>query len=688
MEIVNKLKRILKKPPRYIIDRLVLEGKIGADRFFNSRPDKKLDLKKFLKIANATALNVLWKRHADAEFATNKNSVEEIKTYFSDKCEKVSEIITLADKTLEGNLNLLGSGNINFKQKIVWNKDYKTNRLWKNKYYRDINYVDFDDQSDVKIPWEISRLQWLVPVGQAYAINQDEKYASFVKDILIDWIENNVYAHSINWTCTMEVALRIIMWEWFFFIFCDSKSWNDDKFRFKFLKSLYLHSYFTERNLEKSDVNGNHYTADGAGLVFAGLFFKGYRKAEDFFNVGWQILNSEIQLQVFPDGVDYEASIPYHRLVTELFYFPALYMQKVGIPLPDHYIKRLTKMGEFSKYYSRYNETIPLFGDADDARTLPMGLQKLNNHLYLAPLIGLTFNSKDLLCNHTSIYDELFWILGSEKIKELTDSKEEYKSKAFNNGGFYIMGDKDNHVFIDCGHIGLAGRGGHGHNDILSFDCMLKGENIISDCGAYVYTANYIERNNFRSTAYHNTPLIDGEEINRFVTPKYLWNFKNDAQHKLIKWHSADDLDIFKGSHTGYSRIEPSLNPIRTIILYKKTGELLINDEIQGVGIHSAQIPLHLDPGVTVLQHTDGLIRLGSGGKEFNLYWKGLDWQFSIEKTRISPSYGVAQNSNQLLWKTENAIKKSLTILISTQNLDKAFEQKMNSIMAHSTKHE
>ena len=345
-------------------------------------------------------------------------------------------------------------------------------------------------------------------------------------------------------------------------------------------------------------------------------------------------------------------------------------------------------MGEFSKYYSRFNETIPLVGDADDARTLPMGLQKLNNHLYLAPLIGLSFNVPDLLCKHPSIYDELFWILGSQKTKELTESTKEYRSKAFADGGFYVMGNKNNHVFIDCGPIGLAGRGGHGHNDILSFDALLDGENIISDCGAYVYTADYMDRNNFRSTAYHNTPMIDEEEINRFITPKYLWNFKNDAQHKLILWHSAEDHDIFKGTHTGYNRIEPSLNPVRTIILDKSTGELLINDEIQGVGIHSAKIPLHLDPGVSVIQDTNGRIRLASGGKEFNLYWEGADWKVRVEKTRISPSYGVAQNSNQLLWTSENAVKKPLTMIISTQNLNKGFEQRMKSIMANSTKHE
>ena len=166
MEIVNKLKRILKKPPGYIFDRILLESKIGADRFFNSRPDKQLDLKKFLKIANVTSLNVLWKRHAEAEFATRINSVEEIKDYLSSRSETANEIISLANKTLEGNLSLLGSGNINFKEKVAWNKDYKTNKIWENKYYRDINYVDFDDKSDVKIHDFNGWFQWAKPMQQ------------------------------------------------------------------------------------------------------------------------------------------------------------------------------------------------------------------------------------------------------------------------------------------------------------------------------------------------------------------------------------------------------------------------------------------------------------------------------------------------------------------------------------------
>ena len=637
------------------------------DRIFNSRPDKKLTNEKFLKKANARTINELWIRHIQTPFVIDFKNLEYDK-YLKNNSKSVKYILIKAEKILEKKIDLLGTGEIFLGKNIIWNKDYKTGKIWNNKYYRDINYVDFNDKSDVKIPWEISRMQWLIPVGQAYLLTGNEKYAIFVKDILEDWINNNTYGHSINWTCTMEVALRIIIWQWFFYVFSESKAWKSEKFKFIFLKTIYLHSYFTIRNLEKSDVNGNHYTADGAGLIFAGLFFKGYdNESKSFLNVGLDIIYSEIKLQVFPDGVDYEASIPYHRLVTELFYFSGLFLINSGYDLKQFFIDKIIKMGDFIKSYSRHNESVPLFGDADDARVLPMGLQSINDHSYLASLIGLTHNSSDLILGNTSTHDEIFWILGFKELIKLPKPVNGYFSKAYDNGGFYIMGNNDSHIFIDCGPLGLLGRGGHGHNDILSFDALIQGEHVISDCGAYLYTADYIERNKFRSTSYHNTPMVDKKEINRFISDKYLWNLKNDALPKLLKWQSDDDYDVFIGSHTGYERLKNSVSPIRTIILKKKSSELLISDIIVGNGNYEVEIPLHFHPDIKITEADGNSLNLFTGNKEFKLFWKGTDWICSKEKTRISPSYGVSIDSKKLKWFCNNGINKRLSLLITME---------------------
>src|SRR5206468_3500651 len=75
------------------------------------------------------------------------------------------------------------------------------------------------------------------------------------------------------------------------------------------------------------------------------------------------------------------------------------------------------------------------------------------------------------------------------------------ESKAFPEGGFYVLRSDRAHVIVDCGEVGMRGRGGHGHNDILSFELWLDRTNLVTDCGAYLYTASREWRNRFRSTA-------------------------------------------------------------------------------------------------------------------------------------------------------------------------------------------
>ncbi len=61
-----------------------------------------------------------------------------------------------------------------------------------------------------------------------------------------------------------------------------------------------------------------------------------------------EFLCDELPLQVYPDGVDFEASIAYHRLVQELFLFPALYRMAANLPVGESYRERLLAMARFT----------------------------------------------------------------------------------------------------------------------------------------------------------------------------------------------------------------------------------------------------------------------------------------------------------------------------------------------------
>ncbi len=666
-DIIGKLKRGIRKPPRIILFYIRREIRAEMERFFVPRRARKFTVKDLLSACSMKSFASLW-QHLVAQPYPGFTDAEGFSN-FDALCPGDREIILQkAEQALAHKIDLLGSGLIELGEDIDWTKDYKTGYSWPNRYFRDINYNNPERPSDVKVPWEISRLQWLMPAGQAYLLTGDERYADAVKDVLSHWILHNPVARSVNWSCTMEAALRIFTLTWFFHVFKHSKAWQDQSFREQLLICIYLHGDFTERYIEQAEINGNHFTADAAAMVIAGLFFNQGEAPSRWHKQGWELLNKEIKLQVFPDGVDYEASVPYHRLVLELFFFPALHRKLIGLSIDLDYHTYLVNMTEFAIAYSRADGTVPLWGDADDARTLPFGTQVVNDHRYLAAMVGVGLDEQKLTQWHRGAIGEHVWLYGpdvADKIQAQVQPELIPESTAFADGGFFVMQNEQDHIFIDCGPVGLADRGGHGHNDCLSFTAVLAGEELITDSGAYLYTASYEDRNLFRSTAYHNTPQVDGEEINRFIAWDYLWNLHYDAKPEVKHWHSDNQQAIFIGSHQGYEKLAEPVVPIRTITLEHAAHRLTIKDEFSGTGEHDFSIPLHLAAHVKIVEQQLDRIIVQSHEKQFSISWsEGELWQLTIQASRISPSYGVVMESQKLVWQCRGKTDVQLNVVI------------------------
>jgi uncharacterized heparinase superfamily protein len=656
--VLSKIRRGLRKPPRYILHRLVLEARAEAERYWGPRRAQQLDLAAVLERTESATLNDLWARLQAQPYISPIQRIAA--TDYERICPgDTQRILSRADDALAHRVDLLGSGPVELGEQIDWHKDYKVNFCWPREYHRNIDYMNAGKPSDVKFPWEVSRMQWLIPAGQAYLLSGDERYAAGVRAVLEDWILSNAYSYGVNWICTMDVALRIISWTWFFRVFAGSKSWSDPVFQERFLRSLFLHALFTEKHLEKSDINGNHYISDAAGLVFAGLFFGKGADAQRWQDLGWQILTSELTLQVFEDGVDFEGSIPYHRLVAELFLLPAIYRHAAGLETPDTYRERVIRMARFTAAYSRPDGSAPLWGDADDGRVLPFGGQLVNDHRYLIGLAGCAMDS-ELKSSFSGPCAEVFWLLGPKAAESLPSpgvTPSQSNSTAFAHGGFYIMRSERDHIFIDCGPVGMAGRGGHGHNDLLSFEAVLDGVHLVTDCGAFIYSADYEARNRFRATAAHNTPMINGEEINRFVAPDHLWSLRSDARPEARRWETSPERDIFCGAHSGYQRLASPVIPVRTIELNKMAHTLTVTDEFEGRPEGEIEVPLHLGPYVEVLSCLPvGTVTLRAQQREFELIWEASGtWRMSVEGAKVSASYGVAVDSKRLVWRQSQA---------------------------------
>lgn len=640
------------------------EARMEADRYFAPAVARRLSGRRLARMAGVASIDALWEQLAARPFpfAIRAFDATAFAAQFPDARAK---IFAAAEHALQHRIDLLGTGPVDLGETIDWLKDVRTGDRWPAGFCRSIDYLNRGRPSDVKIPWEISRKQWLLPAGQAYLLSGEERYARAARDVIEQWIEANPVAYTVNWSCTMEPALRILSWTWLFHVFAQAESWADPLFRERFLTALYRHGAFTRTHIERSTINGNHLTADAAGLVFAGLFFGPVGNAPRWAAEGWAELEKEIELQVHPDGVDFEASSAYHRLVAELFLLPARYRLAQAMPVSQTYRSRLLAMGRFITAYSRPDGSTPHWGDADDGRAVPLGTQPLNDHRYLAALIGATFDDPDLADHATGGSDELAWHAGMAGASNRC-AEAILRSAAFPDGGVYILRDASNHVFIDCGPVGLAGLGGHGHNDALSLEAWMSGTPLIVDPGSYVYTSSFADRNAFRSTAAHNTPQVDGEEINRLHSPDNLWNLHEDAKAVCVAFEISPDEDVFVGEHFGYRRLPDAVTVRRTVRLSHAASRLTIRDELEGAGAHRLSVPLHLAAGVAATPDDDGRIALTAPtGQRFLIAWSGsFGWEPSIETTRVSPSYGVAVPSTRIAWRRDGSLPAELTVSI------------------------
>jgi len=313
---VARLRRALRRSPRYLAWRAIDAAKRRARRPWSYIYPRYLTERALLGACGAHSIDDLWRELALQPFFISADRRQHTASRFrTEYPEALEEIVSAADRTLRHEFDLLGSGPQSLGTPLPWHTDFKTGRQWPLQYCTDIEYNELDRPSDVKVPWELSRCQHFTRLGQAFWLTGDERYAAEFVAETTDWIGANPFSQGVNWACAMDVALRAVSWIWGFHFFAGSDACRNREFRSRFLRALFLHGQFVVKHLEKADLNGNHYLCDGVGLVFLGTFFRRAHAARGWLTLGRSIVEQEIFTQTSRDGVDFEQSTAYHRLV-------------------------------------------------------------------------------------------------------------------------------------------------------------------------------------------------------------------------------------------------------------------------------------------------------------------------------------------------------------------------------------
>jgi hypothetical protein len=571
---------------------------------------------------------------------------------------------------------------------IDWHLDFKSGGRWgESVWYRDIRYGDRPGV-DVKVPWELARMQHLPALALAHTLDGDGRYPREFRNQVLDFLATNPPRFGVNWHCTMDVALRVCSWLAAYDLFRAGGVVFDPFFRSAFHRAVYEHADHIARHLEWSAaLRGNHYLADVVGLIFAASYLPRSPESDTWLSLGVRELIAEVALQFDEDGANFEASTCYHRLSAEMAVYatalvlglpadraralqeydhrriagpPALPPAPLPLyrmpgaervsPFPPWYWERLERMVRFTLDITRPDSRVPQIGDNDNGRFLiftPGDGPPCHTALVAAAAGLCECDSPPRRCE-TGIVRSLAGAPQQAGLspRSLSTPHQAEGIYRFDRFGLFVYRMANIYLAIRCGPVGQNGHGGHAHNDQLSIELAVGGQPLVVDPGTYLYTPAPAQRNRFRSTAMHNTLHFPGREQNPWP-PGLSGLFRlTDRSRAVVR---CCEPERFVGEHHGYGVV------CRRTLLFRQ-------DNITGIDEcaldGSRDVRFHLAPGVVVQLAGPGALDLAAGPARVRLEAEGEEW--AVEESWYSPGYGALEpgwvvrlqsGSSRIVWR-------------------------------------
>ncbi len=435
---------------------------------------------------------------------------------------------------------------------IKKNEQRQADESLEHKFYAHRGYESFfygDDidwrywpVEDNELRWQLHRHYWFIPLGKAYYLTKDEKYAEALVEHYTDWVYKNplVDIDSLRrsgapqdllqrerenfrfaWR-PMEVSHRLQNQPMWFELIKRSAACTPE------FTNLLLYNFHKHANriLHNYSEKGNHLLFEAQRMIYAGIFFPEFKDAATWRESGIEILNREIEVQVFDDGVQFELDYGYHMAAIEIF-LKAYHMASAngfGEEFPASYVATVGSMTDFVWNLMYPDFSNPIFSDTK---------------LHTASNFRNNFRKwAEVFPERKELWD---WLISGGKRGVGPD----HTSYRFPDGGYYVLRsgwDKNSSVCIL-----KAGPEAFWHNqpDNGTFEFWVRGRNFFPDSGSYVYAGNAkvnAERDWFRQTRVHNTLTLDNRNLESTTSHCLLWDDTEGLVRVVVENQSYADL--------------------------------------------------------------------------------------------------------------------------------------------------
>ncbi len=431
----------------------------------------------------------------------------------------------------------------------------------------EVDWLKNPHESDIEWQIEWHKFYYGLDLAYAYSKTGDKKFletwtglvCSFIRQVPADFASTDVLARRVqNWIYARQIFIR-------------SKHFSGFPagFENEMLTSILEQTAYLKKNLT---AERNHRTLELYALLIVALAFPHKDNRGELRGFSMEAISENLMSDILPDGAQRELSTHYHCTVLRSFLGARENVCRFGLAFSREFDARLIKACEFAMHIHRPDGQIPAISDSDTG-----------SYHDLLQLAGMIFSRPDFT------YAATFGLKGSAP---------ESSNASFNESGYFIQRSgwgangtafqDERFLMFDCGPIG---DGGHGHYDLLNIEISACGKPLIVDGGRYTYAeADDLNwRHYFKSTAAHNTVVVDGKDQTTYRRGKP----KGDtARGVFVERTSLPNLDVLCGK-----ALSPNYEAVHTRrVFFIRNAFWLIVDSMKGETPHRYDLRFHLTP--------------------------------------------------------------------------------------------
>lgn len=349
--------------------------------------------------------------------------------------------------------------------------------------------------SDPEWIYMLNRNGFMVDLAIAYRVTENKKYIEKWKEYLFKFIKYNGTPSEYNKDSWRSLDTGIRLSNWMRSLIYLGSDLNLTEQEIEMLEeSLKIHVEFLYKAYTPKQLLSNWGVLLITGVLSASILFPELVD-EEHRKWSWSLLEDQLDIQFYQDGIQWEQSPMYHHEVVLSSAYVMMHAEYTNHHVPINIREKLKPLVEASQFYKNHNEDLLSLHDSDNVDF---------SYVYsIYRCLGLA--------NEVNSENEKGILFVGSMYK---DKYISYENSSINgcfkqiDSGFLAYKDDNHLITLFNGRHGSA----HGHATVGSVTINLNKHDIIGDPGRFTYLYNSPLRTGLKKQWMHNTVDVDNRE--------------------------------------------------------------------------------------------------------------------------------------------------------------------------------